>query len=59
MGRQLKWWGWGVCVKKFICNFDRDTNGNGRATDQAVRALASHHTPSFSDLGKTACEIHN
>lgn len=45
--------------KKFICNFGRDAYGNGHATDQAVRALASHHTPSFSDLGKTADEIHN
>lgn len=44
---------------KFICNFGRDTYGNGCAIDQAVRALASHHTPSFSDLGETAREIHN
>jgi hypothetical protein len=45
--------------EKFICNFGRDTHENGHAIDQAVRALASHHTPSFSDLGETACEIRN
>jgi len=55
MGRQLKWWG----GKEFICNFGRDTYGNSHAIDQGVRALASHHTPSFADLGETACETHN
>ena len=33
-------------------------NGGGR-NSYVILVGMSHHTPSFADLGETACEIHN